>query len=241
MPDLAVTAFTGYTAVTGLVFLGMPAAQTLEIWPAAKGNAMAMEVGTVYCEVIGAFSLMLSVNTCPGPLGYMLSAMCWCAVMSKHMYVNELMPPPAVRYMGFGLLALTSFCYFTNKMTKVGKYAFLAIAALNAAVFFSDPKTPLLDTWPDLEANSVAMTIGLRSMDVIGTHFVAFVLMGCPGALGRLMAMAAVVALVAYHRTQFDIGPPFPVLVGIGVTFAVQAYAVLVGFGESKADKSHTE
>ena len=236
MAPVSTNVFIGYTALTGLVFLGMPKAQTLDIWPSAEGDAAAMEVGTVYCEVIGAFSFMLCVNTCPGAMGYFLSAIAWCAVMTKHMLVNGLYPPPPVIAMGFGLLALTG--YSVSAKSNLGKYAFLVVAALNAAVFFLDPKTPILDTWPDLKEGSLALTIGLRSMDVIGTHFLAMVLLGCPGALGRAMAMTSIAGLVAYHRVNFDLGPPLPVLVMIIGTFVAQWYAYLNGSKAAPKAKS---
>eukprot|EP00949_MAST-11_sp_MAST-11-sp1_P000740 g740.t1 len=237
MPDISTSAFIGYTGLAGLAFLVMPEMQTLDIWPAAKGDATAMEVGTIYCEVIGAFSLMLSVNTCPGAMGYFLSALCWCGVMTKHMFVNELTPPPPVIAMGFGVLALTAYSALFK--SNIGRYAFLAVAALNAAIFFADPKTPLLDSWPNLTEGSVAMTIGLRSMEVIGTHFTAFLLLGCPGALGRAMAMTSLIALISYHRVAHDIGPPVPVMLLMSISFILQWNAYFSGSksADKKGDK----
>ena len=225
--------FMGYTALTGLVFAGMPKAQTLDVWPAAEGDAQALEVGTVYCEVIGGLSLMLCVNCCPGPMGYFLSAITWCAIMTKHMLVNGLYPPPPVIAMGFGCLLLTA--YSVSAKNNVGKWALLLASVVNAAVFFFDPKTPVLDTWPDLKDGSLALNVGLRSMDVLGTHFLALVLMACPGSLGRAMAMTAIVALVGYHRVNFEMGPPLPVLAGIMGTFATQWYAYATKPTKSKA------
>merc|ERR1712072_488855 len=156
-------------------------------------------------------------------------------IMTKHMLINGLYPPPPVIGMGFGILALCSYSVAFN--SSVGKWAFLVAAALNAFVFFTDPKTPILDTWPNLAEGSLALTIGLRSVEVIGTHFTAFLLMGCPGALGRSMAMTCLVGLIAYHRVNFDIGPPLPVLGGIGLAFLAQWYAYFTSGKPTKTDK----
>jgi hypothetical protein len=233
MAPFDVNVYMGYTALTGFVFLGMPRAQTLDIWPSAESDSTALEIGTVYGEVIGAFSLMLAVRCCPGPMGYLMSAAIWCLVMTKHMLVNGLYPPPPVIAMGFGCLALTAYSKVSG--SSVGKWAMIAAASLNAFVFFTDPKTPLLDTWPNLSEASLGMNIGLRCIEVVATHFLAYVLMACPGPLGRAMAMTSIAGVVAYHRTSHDIGPPIPVLVGIIATFAAQWYAVANKSGEVKA------
>mmetsp|Transcript_4893 Transcript_4893/g.7795 ORF Transcript_4893/g.7795 Transcript_4893/m.7795 type:complete len:239 (-) Transcript_4893:236-952(-) len=238
MAPLSTNVFMGYTLLSGLAFLCMPGKQTLEVFPATQGDELATLVGTVYCEVIGAFSLMLCVNCCPGPMGYLLSAVVWCGVMSKHMLVNGLFPPPPVIAMGFGTLAICGYSVAAN--SKIGKWVFLLVQALNAFVFLSDPKTPLTDSFPDLKDGSLAMTVGIRCMEVVGAQMISFVLMGCPGALGRAMAMSSVAVLVAYHRT-LDLGPPLPVLVMLVFTFLVQWYGYFTEPKSAPADSKKSQ
>ena len=224
-------AFLFYTLMTGAAFLFFTNSTVSDMqqqhWPQLKKGTPAWRIATTYAEVAGAFNFMLAATTCPGPRGYLLAMGTLVGMMTKHMLVDDLMPPPPVIVLGVGGFVVAAYAFFNDN--KWGKWAFLANNAVNAAAFLFMPLTPLRDSFPD--SNGLGLVIGLLFMEVIGYHCVMCLLTCCPGDLGRAMAMTAGIVLMAKHNYVDNVGPPMPVAVMMCAATAACWYGHLTSKG----------
>jgi hypothetical protein len=115
---------------------------------------------------------------------------------------------------------------------------FIAWNLIQGAVFIvtrnSGTGTPAIsDTYPDIANVEGALDATNVWCEVIATMSLVLVLLQCPGALGRAMAMTVTVALTGYHYSQ-GIMPPPPVV----VLATVSAVASWMAFAAKKKAKS---
>ena len=154
-------------------------------------NDLTIQVGVIYCQVLGAMAVMAAAAVYfeGSPMRTFVTMLPFIGVMAKHIAVDGLIPPVPVMILGAVTLALGAFVAFGNdgKGTDYGKYAFLVQFAINLAVFVAQPAMVVEETWPGIDATSLAvgmifvgviqyycaMMIVLFAMDAPMSHFIA--------------------------------------------------------------------
>ena len=142
-------------------------------------SALGVEVGTVYCEVIGTMAIMCAAATyfAGSHTRTFFTQLPLCAIMVKHITVNGLYPPPPV--MALGAIALLASAYVAfgtdGKGTDYGKYLFVLQMALNLFVFSTQPGQIVKDTWPSIKGGE--LEIGVLFVGVIQMYAAVFLVL----------------------------------------------------------------
>ena len=132
-------------------------------------SALGVEVGTVYCEVIGTMAIMCAAATyfAGSHTRTFFTQLPLCAIMVKHITVNGLYPPPPV--MALGALTLLAAAYVAfgtdGKGADYGRYAFIGQMGINLAAFVTQPAAIVKDTWPAISGGE--LEIGVLFVGVI--------------------------------------------------------------------------
>lgn len=201
-----------FTGLTGALFLAAPQGPLTDSFPEATEGTPASSVGQVWVEVVGMISLSCCLRQCPGSMGYFMASVAHVALMSKHFFVNGLVPPPPVIAMGTLTLLLCTYSHFVSPGSKAGMWMFLLNYSVTAATFHLAPELPLADTYPDMAAGSPEHTISLVYMKVVGSLSIAAALTTCPPPLGPAMSLGAIAAQMAYDMQVTGVSPPLPAM-----------------------------
>ena len=202
-------------------------------------DALSIQVGTVYCEVIGALALMVAAAVYyeGSRMRTFMTQLPFVCIQAKHIFVNGLIPPVPVMALAGIVLALgvyNAFFVSDTEGTDYSKYAFIGQFALNLAVFVMDPGQVVKDTWPDIDG--AALGIGTLFIGVIQLYAAMFiVLFVLEAPLSHFVSMTLGMGQLYRDVVLNESGPPIPVLVLFIVVFLSSAYGFFVEGGAAKS------
>ena len=99
---MAQKAFMGMMLLFSVVFWLNPNDMILvETFPDIQSNALALQVGRVYLQVVGSFAAMLVLLTCPFPHGQLMAMPILILPFAKHYFIDGLVPPVPVMVIAF--------------------------------------------------------------------------------------------------------------------------------------------
>jgi len=211
-----------YTVTSAVAFLARGGDQVLESWPGTKKeecprrgsctDTLEYTVGVVYMQVISAFSLMVAAMVAFKGVQARLCAMgVLICVMTKHLTIDGLVPPPPV-------MAMTAVVLLTNLLAPEvwGKRTFVGFCLLNAFTFVLNPLMVLTDTFAEITEGSPAFAIGKLCLEVVGLYsFVLGILAlaPSPAPICTALAWTSCVPVIMKHIYLDQGGPPLPMIV----------------------------
>lgn len=201
-------------------------------------DALSLQVGTVYCQVIGTMALMTAAAVYfeGTRMRTFMTSLPFVLVQAKHISVDGLIPPVPVMVLGGIVLALGAYTAFVAdaKATDYSKYAFIGQFCLNLAVFVMDPGQVVKDTWAGIDG--AALGIGTLFVGVIQLYAAMFiVLFALDSPLSHFVSMTLGMGQLYRDVVLNESGPPMPVLVLFVVVFLSSAYGFFVEGGAAKS------
>ena len=250
--------FFGYWALIGTVFtfLSGPDVATdimkvNEDSTALVGNHYAgtfgtlddltMEVTIVYCQVVGAMSLMpVAIMYFEGSKWqWFFAELPIPLIMLRHILLDGLIPP--IPPMVLTAIVMTTSTLHATGMAPVtadqAKYVFVGQCVLNLLAFVADPKQVVLDTFPS--ASGASLEAGVLMVGVIQFSMATCIVMALmEGAKARFATMCLVLGQWYRDIIVQDSGPPLPVIVGgLGLSVAT-AYEFFATGDSAKGKKA---
>ena len=99
---MAQKAFMGMMALFAFVFWLNPNDMILVAsFPDIQSNALALQVGRVYLQVVGSFAGMMFFLNCPYPHGQLMAMPILILTFAKHYFIDGLVPPVPVMVIAF--------------------------------------------------------------------------------------------------------------------------------------------
>lgn len=247
LPTLSSKIFFGYFFVVGALFCATAGPDMVNdmMHVDKKGNLcnacaqdkqgkltdLSIQIGTIYCQVIGAMAIMVAMAVYFEGSKYRTFATMvpFVSVMAKHIVVDGLIPPVPVMALAGIVIALAAFVAFgtDGKGTDYGKYAFLINFGINLAVFVADPGQIVKDTWSGAEG--AALGIGTIFVGVIQLYCaMLLVLFVIKSPMSHFVGMTLGMGQLYRDIVLNEGGPPLPVLVLFVGVFFSSAYGAFV-------------
>jgi len=191
---------------------------------------LTIEVGTVYCEVIGTLAIMtaMAIYFEGSTMRTFATQLPFVLIQAKHINVNGLIPPVPVMVLGGITLLAGIYQAFvaSGKGTDYGKYIFIVQNVINFVAFTVDPAQIVKDTWPTVDG--AALETGTLFVGVIQLYAAMMVvLFVVDGPLNQAVAMTMGMGQLYRDVVLNDSGPPLPVLVLFVVVFLSSVYGVV--------------